>query len=76
MAEPLRCRTISRTTLPAGVKASARFPLNALDHAMAEGLAEVVFLYRNTLDPSRLQRVAAEYAKRFSRALRAAPRRT
>ena len=65
VAEPLRCRTISRTTLPAGAKASARFPLNALDHAMAEGLAEVVFLYRNTLDPSRLQQSLQSTLKDF-----------
>ena len=53
MAAALRFRTISRTTIPAA--AAENFPLNALDHAMAEGLAEVVYFYRHTLDPVLLQ---------------------
>lgn len=55
VAEPLRCRTTSRTTLTAGADTSAEFPLNALDHAMAEGLSEMVYFYHHTLDPSRLE---------------------
>jgi len=55
VAETLTYRTISRTTIPAGTAASANFSLNALDHAVWGGLAEVVYFYHYTLDPVRLQ---------------------
>ena len=55
MAETLTYRTISRTTIPAGTAASANFSLNALDHAVWRGFAEVVYFYHYTLDPVRLQ---------------------
>jgi hypothetical protein len=52
--------------MPAGGATAGPFPLNALDHAMAEGLAEVVYFYRHTLDPVRLEQSLRRTLQQFS----------